>query len=117
MDTAIQTAITALRLQRDKIEAAISSLESLETEDVAQPAAQPELEAVPPPARRGKRGRPRAAAPAEPAGSKPCNRCGDTKAIDDFPRNHQYADGHTNVCKECTNARVRELKDGKKKRP
>lgn len=41
-----------------------------------------------------------------------CKKCGVVKALGEFPRNPTSKDGHTNECRECTNAyaRVHRLK-------
>jgi hypothetical protein len=39
---------------------------------------------------------------------KTCIACGQTKPLDDFPRDKRRRDGHTNRCKPCTNAYARE---------
>lgn len=44
---------------------------------------------------------------------KPCNTCGKTKALSEFPKNHTYKDGHTNKCHGCTRGYQRELKERK----
>jgi hypothetical protein len=40
--------------------------------------------------------------------AKRCAACGETKALDEFPRNKNYADGRHCNCKPCHNAQVRE---------
>ena len=38
--------------------------------------------------------------------SKKCKKCEETKAIIDFYEHPKMADGHLNICKECTKKRV-----------
>lgn len=38
--------------------------------------------------------------------SKKCRKCEKTKAISDFYKHTMMADGHLNICKECTKKRV-----------
>lgn len=38
---------------------------------------------------------------------KVCRKCGATKSLDDYYVHSQMADGHLNICKECTKERVR----------
>lgn len=35
---------------------------------------------------------------------KSCNKCGALKALSEFPKNKNYADGHRNDCRECYRA-------------
>lgn len=46
--------------------------------------------------------------------TKVCQWCGKEKQISEFVTNNRRADGHTNVCKECTNRRIRENYAAKK---
>jgi hypothetical protein len=42
---------------------------------------------------------------------KTCNKCGNEKSIELFPKNRGMADGYLNSCKECAYARTAEWKD------
>lgn len=46
--------------------------------------------------------------------TKVCQWCGKEKQISEFVTNNRRADGHTNVCKECSNRRIRENYAAKK---
>ena len=45
--------------------------------------------------------------------TKICRVCGNEKPLDDFPKNHQYADGHDTRCKACFNEYQKRLRDSK----
>jgi len=47
--------------------------------------------------------------------SKPCNKCGIVKPLDDYPKNKECKDGHEGQCKECKNAHTRERMKKKRK--
>jgi len=42
--------------------------------------------------------------------SKPCKKCGIEKPIEEFARNNTNKNGRAAICKECFNARTREVR-------
>lgn len=50
------------------------------------------------------------------AGEKTCKKCGITKPLAEFVKSGNCLDGHLGSCKDCINARARELAAAKRKR-
>lgn len=46
--------------------------------------------------------------------TKVCPKCGRELPIDRFSPDKNFKDGHKNACKDCVNARSKELQDAKK---
>ena len=116
MNIAIRAALDALQKQHDQIEAAITSLRLLddippETDDRAQPTAVPITKKTAP-ARKAETKK-TASAP----GTKPCRKCGEVKALDQFCVNHTCRDGHTRECKKCATTRAKANYAARHKKP
>jgi len=105
-----ELAITGIAFQRERLDAELRELIDEQQTELRQAKLLPAAMIEEPSRRKNGRAKVRRKVRASASGEKPCNTCGKTKPLSEFHKNHVYKDGHTNRCKDCLNARVRELR-------
>ena len=106
-----ELAITGIALQRERLDAELRELVAEQQAELREGKLLAASVVEEPRARISrlkKNGQPytRWTRPAAPKGQRTCNKCGEVKALEDFPKNHSCKEGRAGTCKQCNHARI-----------